>query len=194
MAVIDYHEGFDIKEYTDTFADKTKDWLIVWEIGKGKKHWHAVFTVKKFPQGHAPSFQQAHPLKSGDGRRATKPIRISKNPQDPMKWFQYCCKTWMKTEGDCLVDGSFTNDELQEMGEASDAYVKSFNEDIEEKCNALPLVDCATTMHSSFVAVHLDAYDAHSKLYHPSIKMRALTLLGRHDDRYRPYVIKKFTV
>ena len=56
MAVIDYHEGFDIKEYTDTFADKTKDWLIVWEIGKGKKHWHAVFTVKKFPQGHAPSF------------------------------------------------------------------------------------------------------------------------------------------
>lgn len=37
------------------------------------------------------------------------------------------------------------------MAEKSDDYVKSFNEDIAEKCNALPLLDNATEMHAKFV-------------------------------------------
>lgn len=193
MVTIDHvPDGFDVDAYVADFADKEQPWLIVWEIGKGKKHWHCVFTCKTFKQGHAPSFQYEHPLRTGDGQRATRPIRVSKNPKDPQMWFQYCCKLWNKSGGDCFVAGSFTSEELQAMGDSSDAYVRSFNEDIEEKCSALPTLDDAKTMHDSYVEVHLQAYDAAEKLYHPSIKMRSLTLLSRRDDRYRPYARSKF--
>lgn len=194
MAVIDWvPEGFDIVSYAEERFDLKQRLLIVWEIGKGKKHWHIVGTVAKHKQGHAPDWQVDHPLKTGHGQKASRPIRISRNPKEPDMWFQYCCKCWTKTDGDCLVKAwNLTDEEMQLLGEASDEYVKSFREDIAEKCLALELKDDARTMHADMIEVHLQAYDAKDKNYHPSIKMSSLTLLSRRDQRYRPYIRQQF--
>lgn len=80
MAVIDYvPEGFDIVAYAEERYDVNHALIIVWEIGGGKKHWHIVGTVRKHKQGHAPDWIIDHPVRTGHGQTATRPIRTCKS-------------------------------------------------------------------------------------------------------------------
>ena len=72
----------------------------------------------------------------------TRTVKHAKSMTVVSKWLE--CTSRVKFDGDCLVKAwNIDNEQMQKWEEASDLYVKTFREDIVEKCLALPIKESA---------------------------------------------------
>jgi len=185
--------GFDIVAYSDWVIDKTKPYMIVRHI-KGKKqapHFHVVGVptdvdyLKPDPR---------HP----DSGKGKKPIQQKKengvNKLYDEHAFEYLVKPseWTPDEK-CVIETSFTSDEVAAMAEASRIYWDNKKGDLDHLLSSIePIPDEEPEQYhmrlSDAVWTKIIQDDTEA---HPTFKWKILKTIAKRGGRYRPYACRK---